>query len=330
MLDMNTYTEEQPGINKKEVKHTVNKIIGGVLIYEILMFFITLLYMTILIIPAIINSKNTAESDAIIDDTLDRMLSSGTYYIIAIIIGVFILWLYFHRPSLKNIIIQTNKKMSAKSFMMLLCIFMSAQLIFTLLGIGIEATLNHFGLSIMSQIESASSGSTTLSMLLYASFLGPITEEIVFRGFVLNGLKKYGKHFAIIVSAIAFGAYHGNLIQGVFATFIGLVFAYIAMEYSLKWAIVMHIINNFIFGDLFVYLTSGFSEMIQSIIFYVMEGAFFIAALIIMIFKRNSLSFYLKSEKTEKGLYRFAFTSICMIIFLLLQLLIGLDGIESI
>jgi hypothetical protein len=145
----------------------------------------------------------------------------------------------------------------------------------------------------------------------------------------MRGLEKYGKHFAIIVSAILFGAFHGNLIQGVFATVVGIVLAYVAMNYSIKWSILLHIINNFVFGDLWIYLTSGLSQNVQDILSYIMEGIFFAAALVVLFLKRKNIIEYIKSEKTQKGLYLSAFTSIWMILFLAIQLLLGIGGIEK-
>ena len=80
--------------------------------------------------------------------------------------------------------------------------------------------------------------------------IGPIAEEIVYRGFVMNILKPYGKHFAIVCSAIIFGIMHANIHQIFFAILVGLVLGYVAMEYSLKWAVALHIFNNCIFSFL--------------------------------------------------------------------------------
>ena len=45
------------------------------------------------------------------------------------------------------------------------------------------------------------------TMLLYAGFFGPITEEFFFRGAGLRGLERYGKIFAIVMTAILFGLF---------------------------------------------------------------------------------------------------------------------------
>lgn len=57
--------------------------------------------------------------------------------------------------------------------------------------------------------------------------ISPITEEIVFRGLVFNRMRRYYPvTVAIIVSGMLFGAYHGNLVQGVYGTCMGILLAY--------------------------------------------------------------------------------------------------------
>lgn len=58
--------------------------------------------------------------------------------------------------------------------------------------------------------------------------ISPVTEEIVFRGLVFNRLRRYCPHaIAVIVSGVMFGAYHGNLAQGVYGACMGILMAYL-------------------------------------------------------------------------------------------------------
>lgn len=62
---------------------------------------------------------------------------------------------------------------------------------------------------------------------LLFGLISPITEEIVFRGLIFNRIRRYyPMAAAIIVSGVLFGAYHGNLVQGVYATCMGILMAY--------------------------------------------------------------------------------------------------------
>jgi hypothetical protein len=80
--------------------------------------------------------------------------------------------------------------------------------------------------------------------ILYVVLLGPIFEEIIFRGAILRSLQTFGNNFAIVVSSILFGLYHLILFQGTFAFFVGLLLGYCALRFSIKWAMLLHIANN--------------------------------------------------------------------------------------
>ena len=182
----------------------------------------------------------------------------------------------------------------------------------------------------MEKIESATAGSTSVSMFLYASFLGPITEEIVFRGFVLRSLEKYGKHFAIVTSAIMFGLFHANFIQGIFAILVGLILAYVALEYSIKWSIAFHIVNNFIFGDVLFFILGNFESTSAMIAISVLDLIFFIGGIYIIFFRRKKeVHQYLQLEKTNRELYLQTFTTIWMLLFMTAEILTSFMGITT-
>ncbi len=315
--------------NKKEVRKNTSKLARGILVYELIMFFIVIVDMIRRFAPFFTNIDE-ANMDSVIDKIASEVMNSGTSSIIAVFVGLLFLLFYFRKSGYGKLLFHLQEeKMTRSSFFVLLTIFMSAQVVFSLLGLGIEGCLNQFGFSILGEIESASSGSSTISMFLYASFIGPISEEIIFRGFVMRGFQKYGNYYAIFMSAVIFGAFHGNLIQSIFATVVGLIFGYVAMKYSIKWSILLHIINNFIFGDLLYYLTSNLNESMQSIVFYVIEGAFFAGAVAIILLKRKEVKKFIKGIKVEKGLLGLTFTSVWLLIFFVFQILQGISGIEN-
>lgn len=67
--------------------------------------------------------------------------------------------------------------------------------------------------------------------LLIYGLVSPLAEEIVFRGLIYNRMRRYfGKMLSVIVCGIMFGAYHGNLVQGIYGCILG-----IAITYSYEW-----------------------------------------------------------------------------------------------
>ncbi|WP_160683512.1 CPBP family intramembrane glutamic endopeptidase [Clostridium sp. C2-6-12] len=81
--------------------------------------------------------------------------------------------------------------------------------------------------------------------LMYVCFIGPIFEEIIFRGFILKSMQKYGNFTAIIVSSILFSMFHLNLVQFINPVLMGIVLAFIAIKSkSIFPSMIAHIFNN--------------------------------------------------------------------------------------
>lgn len=57
--------------------------------------------------------------------------------------------------------------------------------------------------------------------------MAPLFEELLFRGVIYEKLKvRMSVRSAIVISALLFGLYHGNLSQGIFGFFMGIVLAW--------------------------------------------------------------------------------------------------------
>ena len=79
----------------------------------------------------------------------------------------------------------------------------------------------------------------------------PLWEKNSFTaGWSCGSFRSNGNVFAIVVSAALFGVMHANLFQMIFAFLTGLVLGYTAAEFSLRWSIVLHLVNNLVFGEL--------------------------------------------------------------------------------
>ncbi len=82
--------------------------------------------------------------------------------------------------------------------------------------------------------------------LICYGVITPIAEEILFRGVIYNYLRRlWNVKIGILISAVVFGAYHMNVVQGIYAFLIGGLLAY-AYEYfgSFKIPVLMHIAAN--------------------------------------------------------------------------------------
>lgn len=89
------------------------------------------------------------------------------------------------------------------------------------------------------------SASLLVGVICYG-FISPIAEELLFRGVIFTYLRHHvNVKFGLLLSAFAFGAYHMNSIQGVYAFVMGCLMAY-AYEYfgTFKAPVVIHITSN--------------------------------------------------------------------------------------
>lgn len=86
-----------------------------------------------------------------------------------------------------------------------------------------------------------------LITVVYGIILGPILEELALRGLTFGYLEKSNiKPFLmILISGILFGAMHLNLVQGIYASFLGFFLGYLRYKYrSIAITIFAHIMFN--------------------------------------------------------------------------------------
>ncbi|MBR4947902.1 MAG: CPBP family intramembrane metalloprotease [Clostridiales bacterium] len=96
-------------------------------------------------------------------------------------------------------------------------------------------------------MEDAGIGVDTIMMIIYALLLGPILEELCYRGVTFGFLKKANVKpgIVIFISALLFGIMHMNLVQGVYATILGLLLGFLRYKYrSVILTITTHILFN--------------------------------------------------------------------------------------
>ena len=86
-----------------------------------------------------------------------------------------------------------------------------------------------------------------LLLFLYSVLLGPICEELIFRGVTLRLARKALPFwFANLLQAVLFGIYHMNWIQGIYAFALGILLGYICEKGgSIYYSILLHILFNF-------------------------------------------------------------------------------------
>lgn len=123
-------------------------------------------------------------------------------------------------------------------------------ILFTYLMMPITTVINAISmLFVENTVLQMSSSVLSMSMpvmLLIMGVLGPLSEEIVFRGVVLNGYKRSGNTIrAILFSAFLFGLMHMNFNQAAYALFLGIVMAVLVEATGSLWgSAVFHMTVN--------------------------------------------------------------------------------------
>ena len=230
-------------------------------------------------------------------------------YFLAVAIGLVVLLIWKKPAFWREEIWKKGAEMKPGAFLGLLCLFMCGQLIYQIFVTITEVILNMFGLSILEGAASMAMDMNNFSMFLYGGILAPVTEELLFRGVIQRQLQPYGKKFAILCSAFTFGIFHGNILQTPYAFLVGLVLGYVAMEYSIGWAMVLHMINNLVLGDMLPRLTGGLPEMVQAAILWTILLACAVGAVIVVILRRNEISRWMRQEWLNRLYLRCFFSS---------------------
>lgn len=314
----------------KQARKGMNTVALTVLAYYGIMNFFAILVMLVDLLCYVIGQMIQSlpvDLDSMMQYMMDSVTRNGWGYILSILVGTVIVLAWKKKAFWCNEIFAKNKKMTAGAFFQRLAVFLSAQLFAQLFSIVLEWLLNLMGLSAVAALEAAAITSTGFSMFLYVTILGPISEELLFRGLLLRLVKPWGKQTAILVSALVFGLFHGNIIQIPFAFLVGLVLGYVTVEYSIVWAIVLHIFNNLVMSDLLGRLSSLMTEAAGTVLLYGILIIAAAAAVVLLICNRHQVKAYFAENYCDRKALRALVTSPAMIVFAVLMLLMSLLSI---
>ena len=192
-----------------------------------------------------IGFKNAGNVDvvALTQQVMESYTKHALYLLLltsVICIPVFTLLCRADRKREQNV----RKAETSKMAWILLVILAVALCVSLNLLIGISG-LEKYSKSYQEVANTLYSGGIVLE-LLTVGVLGPICEELVFRGLMFRRLCGYMKPIiAVLVSALMFGIYHGNIVQGVYAFFLGMIMALCCQRFNTLWApIVIHVAAN--------------------------------------------------------------------------------------
>lgn len=317
--------------NKREEyngKKEFNKIGLTLFIREILMFVSSIVAIIIYIIWLIVKSGDFSET--MLDSVLNNILVNPYISIIPVMIGFIPVAVFIKKKMNINSILIENRRISSRKILLYFILLLGVNSLCGLFSVGMESVLNMIGYTMKDSIDMMQNLNKP-SMFIYVCIIGPIIEELTYRGMVLKYLKKFDKGFAVISSGILFGFMHGNFEQIFMAIGVGIFLGYLAEEYSVKLTIILHILNNTssFMVDNFIDLLGRYNMPTD----YIETGiiVLLIGILIIVAFKNSKkIKYKIIEYKPDKKQCIYFFTRFFIILILIINIFEAVQGITAI
>ena len=121
-------------------------------------------------------------------------------------------------------------------------------------------------------------------MFVLASVVAPITEELIFRGFLYKVLAPYGGKYYVLVSALLFALFHVNVSQIPFAFVLGLFFAYVMYRTGdIRLPMLLHFITNVISSISVLLLGSDIGILLTGLVVMLLIAVGVIVAIVLLV-----------------------------------------------
>lgn len=149
-----------------------------------------------------------------------------------------------YKPDFKKL--STREGFGGGTVMKLITLCLGLQTASAMITSFITAFLEQFGLrGATVDLSATTSFGANVFMYFYACLLGPVLEELLYRGILLQSMRKYNERFAIFLSAVIFGLMHQNYQQFILGFLLGIPLAVVTIKYnSLVPSVIAHIIVN--------------------------------------------------------------------------------------
>ena len=209
------------------------------------------------------------------------------------------------------------RKMTIQSFVMVCASLFGVRFISKLILGGIEKLLLEMGIPATLVANSSEELTSSIIFVLYLGVMAPVVEEFIFRGFIGYRLERYGKVFTILFTALIFSLFHANITQEVFTFMAGIVFAYVALEYGFQWAVVAHMMNNFIFAVVLDIYLARMMNLGDFSIVQVLDLVGFIILVIVVILKWKDIKEYIDVNRGFYGISQITFTRVTIVLYII-------------
>ena len=207
----------------------------------------------------ILNILNIANPQYLSDINIIIVLSSICNYILPF--PVF----YWLMKKIDDVEIEKTN-INIKTFIIYTGITLTLMWIGNLIGLAITALLSNIIQSdIANPVQQLINTTDIWLNLLVISIVAPIFEEVIFRKFLIDRTIKYGAKVSIILSAVIFALFHGNLNQFFYTLLIGGFFAYVYIKIGkITYTIILHIIVNLMGSVISLILANSLNNLMTS------------------------------------------------------------------
>ncbi|WP_149732459.1 CPBP family intramembrane glutamic endopeptidase [Methanobrevibacter millerae] len=156
-----------------------------------------------------------------------------------------------------------KKSLGVKKYFEYVCITITLMWIGNLAGTIITTLIGFkLGNGIVNPVEQVIENSSIYINVIIISIIAPIFEEYMFRKMLIDRTIKYGAKLSILLSALLFALYHGNLSQFFYAFMLGGFFAYVYIKTGkIIYPITLHLIIN-LFGSV---IATAFSNAMENV-----------------------------------------------------------------
>lgn len=238
-------------MNIKRTLKDLWRLIYPVIIYFAVAFIVQFAAVRVIASAAVANGTITAagKSTAELQEELNSLINRYSLHLTAltnvVLIPIYILILMGDEKKRKN---SLGIRYTAPGIKRLGVVFV----------LGMSAAVSVNVIVSLSQIARFSPKYQQVSEVIYSGGLfmeivsaviaAPILEELFFRGMIYKRLRDMiNVKAAVVISALFFGAFHGNLVQFVYAFIIGLMLAYVYEKFKTIWApVIFHVGANLI------------------------------------------------------------------------------------
>lgn len=174
------------------------------------------------------------------DPTMQLVLSVIPMYLVGMPVLIFLV---------KRLPGESPEKHNMKPGQFLLALIMCYTVMYStnLVGTAITGIIGLLkGTPVNNEVLDIATNANMTVTFFYMVLCAPVLEEYIFRKLIIDRTLKFGQGVAVLLSGLMFGLFHGNVSQFVYATALGMFFAFLYIKTGkLKIVILLHMFINF-------------------------------------------------------------------------------------